>query len=91
MLVPSHRNHVLPNSSLSKEFGDWIKGCYGGPPDFNTKHVGSTAGTVAGNGTSTAAQLTLTLSSPTLIDRVMVQEDLAPRITESIAFPNIVF
>jgi len=57
------RDGLVEESQASryKEFGNWIKNCYGSP-------VGSTHG----NGTT----VTLELITPTEIDRVMIQEDL---------------
>ena len=58
------RNGLIPIDQVqrAKEFGDWIRSCYGVP-----------IAAMVGNGT----RLHLSLPSGTLVDRVVIQEDIA--------------
>lgn len=62
-----------------RKFGDWIKGCYGGPPGFNNQYVAATKDNeIAGNQTS-GKPFTLGLSmgdTSRTVDRVVIMEDL---------------
>lgn len=62
-----------------QEFGDWISGCYGPGPAFNEAHVAATSGVLGGNSTANPSNSSMLLALPasSVIDRVMIQEDIA--------------